>query len=233
MKKKCIIFFALLSVVFYAQEFKIISLKDSIPQKKNYDIFEFINNNTPVENLKFLATVSCSGEKSAFSNIFEIAKFNSQNLGANSFKFLKKEESENSITVFLDIYYSKAEDLILNRSNEEENKIYIFGSDNLNEKKKRYYRLNGKLKTLFINGFDIINYELGSVLKIAKKDFMAEPAVFRSDKNFKTLFFNTDGWGRNGSEEGVKDYVIFSVETYETFYLFDKNLGYTLLEIKK
>lgn len=126
MKKKCVIFFALLSVVFHAQEFKIISLKDSIPQKKNYDIFEFINNKTPIENLKFLATVSCSGEKSAFSNIFEIAKFNSQNIGANSFKFLKKEESENSITVFLDIYYSEAEDLIRNRSNEEENKIYIF-----------------------------------------------------------------------------------------------------------
>lgn len=112
-------------------------------------------------------------------------------------------------------------------------RFIFFGSDNLNEKKKRYYRLNGKLKTLPINGFDIINYELGSVLKIAKKDFMAKPAVFRYDKNFKTLFFNTDGWGRNGSEEGVKDYIIFSVETYETFYLFDKNLGYTLLEIKK
>jgi hypothetical protein len=44
---------------------------------------------------------------------------------------------------------------------------------------------------------------------------------------------NTDGWGRTESNESVKDYVIVKIITYELFYQFDKNLGYTLLEINK
>lgn len=233
MKRNLTIFLILIFNLFFGQEFKIIFLKDSIPENKNYQIFEFINNKTSVENLKYLASISCEGEKSAFSNIYEIAKFKSQNLGANSFKYTKKEENENMIKIFFDVYYSNDKYLIENRKNEEENKIYIFGSDNLNEKKKRYYKLNGQLKTLSIGGFDNINYELGQTLKIAKKDFMSKPVIFRTSKNFKSIFLNTDGWGRNESQETTKDYGIVKIVTYELFYQFDKNLGYTLLEIKK
>ncbi|MGX9987607.1 hypothetical protein [Soonwooa purpurea] len=233
MKANFIILLILFSSFFKAQEFKIITLKDSIPQNKDYQIFEFINDKTPTENLKFVATISCEGDESSFSNIFEIAKFQSQNLGANSFKYIKKEENGDLLKIYLDIYSSDEQNLIQNRKNEEENKIYIFGSDNLKEKKKRNYKLNGKLKTLPINGFETINYDLGSTLKIAKKDFMSQPAIFKATKNFKSFFLNTDGWGRNESQEGVKDYGIVSVVTYELFYKFDKNLGYTLLKIKE
>ncbi|MGX9987577.1 hypothetical protein [Soonwooa purpurea] len=233
MKRSLTISLMLICNIFFGQEYKIITFKDSIPEKKNYQIFEFINNKTSVENLKYLASISCEGEKSAFSTIFEIAKFKSQNLGANSFKYIKKEENDKMIKIFFDIYYSDDKYLFENRKNEEENKIYIFGSDNLSEKKKRYYKLNGQLKTLPIAGFDSINYELGQTLKIAKKDFMSPPAIFTANKNFKSIFLNTDGWGRNESQESVKDYGIVQVITYELFYQFDKNLGFTLLEIKK
>ena len=231
MKRNLTVFFVLAFAIFYSQEFKIISLKDSIPEKKNYEVFEFINNKSNLENSQYLATVSCEGEKSHFSNIFEIAKFQSQNLGANSFKYIKREETPNNIKIYFDIYYSSNEFLIENRKNEEENKIYVFGSDNLNDKKNRYYKLNGKLRTIENRKFDKIDYQLGSKVKIGQKDFMASPVNFQIDRNFKSIFLNTDGWGRNESREGVKDYGIVTVTTYELFYKFDKNLGYTLLEI--
>lgn len=231
MKRNLAVFFVLAFAIFYSQEFKIISLKDSIPENKNYEVFEFINNKSNLENSQYLATISCEGEKSNFSNIFEIAKFQSQNLGANSFKYIKKEETPNKIKIYFDIYYSTNEFLIENRKNEEENKIYVFGSDNLNDKKNSYYKLNGKLRTIENRKFDKIDYHLGSKVKIGQKDFMASPIIFEINRNFKSIFFNTDGWGRNESREGVKDYGIVTVTTYELFYKFDKNLGYTLLEI--
>ena len=231
MKRSLAVFFVLAFAIFYSQEFKIISFKDSIPEKKNYEVFEFINNKSNLENSQYLATISCEGEKSHFSNIFEISKFHSQNLGANSFKYIKREETPNNIKIYFDIYYSSNEFLIENRKNEEENKIYVFGSDNLNDKKNRYYKLNGKMRTLQNRKFDKIDYQLGSKVKIGQKDFMASPIIFQINRNFKSIFFNTDGWGRNESREGVKDYGIVTVTTYELFYKFDKNLGYTLLEI--
>ena len=231
MKRTITLVFILTFSIFYSQKFKIISLKDSIPENKNYEIFEFINDKSSVENSNYIATISCEGEKSAFSNIFEIAKFQSQNLGANSFKYIKKEENEDRIKIYLDIYATTDQFLFLNRKNEEENKIYVFGSDNLNDKKKRYYKLNGKLRTLQNRKFDQIDYKLGSKLKIAQKDFMAIPIQFQANKNFKSIFLNTDGWGRNESQESVKNYGIVTVTTYELFYKFDKNLGYVLLEI--
>ncbi len=115
MKRNLIVFFVLAFAMFYSQEFKIISLKYSIPEKKNYEVFEFINNKSNIENSQYLATISCEGEKSHFVNIFEIAKFQSQNLGANSFKYLKKEETPNNIKIYFDIYYSTNEFLIENR----------------------------------------------------------------------------------------------------------------------
>lgn len=60
---------------------------------------------------------------------------------------------------------------------------------------------------------------------------MAIPLRFNQNKNFKSIFLNTDGWGRNDSREGVKNYGIVVITTYELFYKFDKNLGYTLLRI--
>ena len=60
---------------------------------------------------------------------------------------------------------------------------------------------------------------------------MAIPIQFQANKNFKSIFLNTDGWGRNESQESVKNYGIVTVTTYELFYNFDKNLGYVLLEI--
>ena len=233
MKKKFCIFLILFLVKFSGQEFKVLVLKDSISENRDYQIFEFINDKTNLENLKFLASVSCEGEKNSFSNIYEIAKFESQLLGANSFKFIKKEESEGKIKIYLDIYYSDGNNLILNRNNEEENRIFVFGSDNLNEKKKRLYKLNGKIQALKNREFDIINYKLGETIKIASKEFLSQPVVFKTYKNFKSIFLNTDGWGRTESNESVKDYVIVKIITYELFYQFDKNLGYTLLEINK
>ena len=117
-------------------------------------------------------SISCEGEKTSFSNIYEIAKFNSQLLGANSFRYVKKEERDNTIKIYLDIYFSDEKDLIDNRKNEEENIIYVFGSDNLNEKKKRLYKLNGKIQALQNREFDIINYKLGETIKIASKEFL-------------------------------------------------------------
>lgn len=231
MKKQFTIIFIGFVSIFYSQEFKIISLKDSIITNNSYQIFEFINDKTSIDNIQYLARISCEGDKSSFSNIYEIAKFKSQNLGANSFKFIEKEEGENNIKIVLDIYFSPDKFLFENRSNEEENKIYVFGSDNLNEIKKRYYKQNGKLKTILNRKYDKIDYELGSKLNIAQKDFMAPPVKFQINNNFKSIFLNTDGWGRNESQEGVKNYGIVTVTTYEIFYKFDKNLGYTLLKI--
>ena len=231
MKTRFTIIFIGIFSIFYSQEFKIISLQDSISGNKNYQIFEFINDKTSLENIQYLARVSCEGDKSAFSNIYTSARFKSQNLGANSFKFIKKEENGNDIKIVLDIYFAPDKFLIENRSNEEENKIYVFGSDNLNEKKKRYYKQNGKLITILNRKYDRIDYKLGSKLKIAQKDFMAIPVIFQIDKSFKSFFLNTDGWGRNESQESVKNYGIVTVTTYELFYKFDKNLGYTLLKI--
>ena len=87
------------------------------------------------------------------------------------------------------------------------------------------------MRTLQNRKFDKIDYQLGSKVKIGQKDFMASPINFQINRNFKSIFLNTDGWGRNESREGVKDYGIVTVTTYELFYKFDKNLGYTLLEI--
>lgn len=234
MKKYQNILIFLVCGLFFGQEFKIITIKDSIPQNRNnYQNFEFINQKTSIENFKYLASVSCEGEKSSFSNIYEIIKFKSQLLGANSFKYIRKEESEKTIKIFVDVYYTDDKNLIENRKNEEENKIYIFGSDNLSERKKRIYKLNGKIRTIENRKFDLINYELGKIVKIANKDFLSQPVIIKSNNNFKSLFFNTDGWGRSESNEGVKDYGIFKIETYELFYQFDKNLGYTLLKINE
>ena len=122
MKRTITLVFILTFSIFYSQKFKIISLKDSIPENKNYEIFEFINDKSSVENSNYIATISCEGEKSAFSNIFEIAKFQSQNLGANSFKYIKKEENEDRIKIYLDIYATTDQFLFLNRKNEEENR---------------------------------------------------------------------------------------------------------------
>ena len=58
--------------------------------------------------------------------------------------------------IYFDIYSSDDKYLIENRKNELENKIFIFGSDNLNEKKKRLYKLNGKVKTVF----NVVNVHL-------------------------------------------------------------------------
>ena len=233
MKIKFSIILILLLMKLSGQEFEIIVLKDSISENINNQVFEFINDKTSITNLKFLASISCEGEKTSFSNIYEIAKFNSQLLGANSFRYVKKEERDNTIKIYLDIYFSDEKDLIDNRKNEEENIIYVFGSDNLNEKKKRLYKLNGKIQALQNREFDIINYKLGETIKIASKEFLSQPVVFKTYKNFKSIFLNTDGWGRTESNESVKDYVIVKIITYELFYQFDKNLGYTLLEINK
>ena len=233
MKRNITIILILICSILEGQKFEIITLKDSVAQNTNYEVFEFINDDCSTDNLQFLARISCEGEKSAFSNVYEIAKFNSQKLGANSFKYIKKDESKDQIKVYFDIYFSSKKYLIENRKHDDENKIFIFGSDNLDEKKKRYYKLNGKLKILPNAKFDVINYELGSTIKISKKDFMAIPIVFNETKNFKSIFLNTDGWGRNESLESLKNYGIVSVTTYELFYMFDKNIGFTLLKIKE
>lgn len=232
------VYFSIVTVLFYSifmgQEFKIISIKDSIPENKNYEIFEFINDKTPTDSLRFLASISCEGEKKAFSNIYEIAKFHSQNLGSNSFKYIKKEIDGDNIKIFLDVYYTDPKILLKNRNNEPENSIYIFGSDNLNEKKKRSYKQNGTAIVLPFGKFNKINYQLNSTLKLSKDEFMAPFVKIKSSRNFRSLFFNTDGWGQNDSRNYASD-VFDRTMIYDrnTLYHFDKNLGYTLLEVLK
>ena len=62
MKRTITLVFILTFSIFYSQKFKIISLKDSIPENKNYEIFEFINDKSSVENSNYIATISCEGE---------------------------------------------------------------------------------------------------------------------------------------------------------------------------
>lgn len=124
--------------------------------------------------------------------------------------------------------------MIDNIKNEEENTIYIFGSDNQNEKKKRYFKENGTLKVLPTSGFVMLKYELNSTIKLSKKGFMSIPIAIVNDRNFKSIFLNTDGWGQNDSRNYGSDFFDKTqIIDINTLYQFDKNLGYTLLEIKK
>ncbi|KEY20056.1 hypothetical protein [Kaistella antarctica] len=223
------LFFSLI----YSQEFNIITLKDSLSQPSTSEVFEFLNDKTPLDDFTFVATVSCTGDKKFFSNVYEIAKFHSRNLGANCFKLNKTKDNGGMITIFLDLYFGTNEELIANIKREEENKIYIFGSDNFNEKKKRYYKENGTLRILEPNQFNVIPYTLNSTVKLAKKEFMAIPVTVKQSKNFRSIFLNTDGWGQTDNRNYATD--IFDktmIYDLNILYQFDKNLGYVLLAIK-
>ena len=98
----------------YSQEFNIITLKDSLSQPSTSEVFEFLNDKTPLDDFTFVATVSCTGDKKLFSNVYEIAKFHSRNLGANCFKLNKTKDNGGMITIFLDLYFGTDEMLIAN-----------------------------------------------------------------------------------------------------------------------
>lgn len=185
----------------YSQEVEFLEKNDTL-QKPKYQQFIYIGDNTNISSSIYVAKIKATGSLRNVSNLFLILKSEAHKIGANSFKVesFKMIDSQNG-ELILSIYYNddQGDFFDFNVKNLPQNKIYIFGSQNMLETKTQSYKVNGEKHEINSGKFAVFEINPNVEVKINKGGFTGMTLwVERNEQGYCT-FLNFSGIGLNGA----------------------------------
>lgn len=222
--------FVLFSGVGYSQKIEFIEIKDSlsIPQK---EYFEFLNDSIDASDAMYLAKIKSSGDLKKISDLFYAIKEAGQKLGGNSFKFVGFEATDGDKgNLILEVYVSS--ELLLDRNfdTSSKKKVFIFGDDNYNGKKKQTYKINGEKKEIGSAEYSEFDVPIQQELKINKGGFTGMTLWISGKEHKGSSFFSFSGIGVSGAGFSPNMGAGIMINTGK-IDRFDPNLGFVLMKI--
>ncbi len=207
-----------------AQEIEILKKSDSIPNIKEKGL-SCINENTDLAEYHFIAKLKITSDD--FNQILIGLQKTANELSANAFKYVEKENIENKTSVILDLFSANQQLIELNENNKPTNVIYFFGNDS----KMQKFKIGSQKIELQPN--EIYKFELpkNKEVKINKGGFTGMTVFHRWKENQPVIFYafgsgNLTGYGNGYNSIGL------SVSTGSIIEL-KNDFAYLLMELKK
>ncbi len=206
-----------------AQEIEILKKSDSIPNIKEKGLV-YINEKTDLTDYHFIAKLKISSDD--FNQILIGLQKTANELSANAFKYVEKENLKNKTSVILDLFSANQQLIELNEKNNPTNVIYFFGNDNRAQK----FKIDSKKIELQPN--EIYQFELpkNKEVKINKGGFTGMTVFHRWRENQPVIFYafgsgNLTGYGNGNASIGI------SISTGNIIEL-KSDFAYLLMELK-
>lgn len=178
-----------------AQKIEFLEKNDTL-QKPKWQQFIFLSENTDVSKSIFVAKAKATGSLKNITPLFELIRSETQNLGANSFRFesFRKLDAENG-ELILSAYFSEDALFDENFANIPKNKLYIFGSQNLSSDNSQNYKIDGQKQEIKAGEFKAYDLAFGNGTKISKGGITGMTLWITRSENDYSSFLSFSGIG--------------------------------------
>jgi hypothetical protein len=234
MKMKKLIFVLMIIVgnITYSQKIEFLERLDTLEKPKE-KLFVFLCPETDLTKSKLVAKIKATGTMNDVFSLFQKIKHEVQKIGANSFRFenFNKIRDEN-IELIISTYFSNESIFENNYKNIPKNRIFIFGNQNISDRKSQSFKINGEEHEIESGKFKEFNLKIGEQLKINKGGGKTGKTYWINGEEDKiATFFSFSGIGLIESTHKIETEMgIINVKA-DQFNIIDPNFGLTLLKI--
>lgn len=231
MKRLLLLLLLLTQNTIFSQTIEFLEKKDSIENPK-YKQFIFLSKETDISESRFIAKVKSTGNLKNVTQLYDKIKNELQNYGANSFKFesFKKLNDENG-ELILSTFYSNDSILTENFKKLPKNMVYVYGDQDMTNKKTQTYKLQGEKQEIENGKFKKIEVKLGEELKINKGGFTGMTYWIKGEADKNSYFLSFSGIGLNGVSNNYQTGGVGVNITTGKINKIEPNLALVLLEI--
>jgi len=198
---KKIIFLLLLSQAVLSQTVEFIEKNDTL-QRPKYQQFIFLNDSTDLSAAIKVATIKATGNLRNPVKMLAKIKSESQKLGANSYKFVSFRKNALAAELTVTAYFITDSIHGVNYWNIPQNKVYIFGDDDLSVTKTQSYKIDGEKHEIGTGEYKVFNLYNGKELKISKGGFTGMTLWVKGEQG-KSRFLSFSGVGIAGAQHVI------------------------------
>ncbi|WP_309613287.1 hypothetical protein [Flavobacterium sp.] len=200
MKKVIILFLLFFSYSSQAQTIEFLEKGDTL-QKPKYQQFIYLCDSTDISTAKFVAKIKSRGSLKHTTNLYHFIKYEAQKLGANAYRFESFTKTDGDIygELILTAYFCEDSLFDANFENIPKNKIFIFGNDDMNEKKTQGYKVQGQKFEIASGQFKVFEIKENDEIQITKGGFTGTTLWYKRKEGGFSSFLTFSGFGLNGA----------------------------------
>jgi hypothetical protein len=232
MKKLIVVLLIIVGNITYSQKIEFLERNDTIEKPKE-KLFVFICPETDLTTSKLVAKIKATGNINDVFSLFQTIKNEVQKIGANAFRF----EDFNKIgdgngELIVSTYFCKERVFENNYKNIPKNKVFIFGNQNLSERKSENFKINEEEHEINSGVFKEFNLKIGEQLKINKGGGKTGKTYWINGEEDKiATFFSFTGIGLVENTFKLETEIGVIKVKADPFNIIDPNFGLTLLNI--
>lgn len=199
MKKILLLFILFFSNGFYAQTVVLLEKGDTL-QKPKYQQFIYLNDSTDISNAKFVAKIKSRGSLKHTTNLYYFIRNEAQRLGANAYRFESFTKTDGGINgeLILSAFFCEDSLFDVNFEHIPENKIFIFGNDDMTEIKTQGYKVQSQKFEISSGQFKVFDIKETDEIQITKGGFTGTTLWFKRKDGGYSSFLTFSGFGITG-----------------------------------